>query len=493
MLDPSLELADLHIHVGGAVAPHILWSIAHDQGFKLPVQTYWEFRDLVTARAETVSSLGGLPGDPAPLDGEDSVVAGGHRALGLRDHRQGVPLQRRDADRAALQPDEAEPGRRARPGPHHPRGPARHGSRLPGVRRARRADLLPGARVPAGAERDHREEGDQVPEPRRGGHRSGRARVAHAGAGRTRWTGYRDLFARARAAALGTTVHTGETADTAAPGVLAVLEKLAPSAHRPRHRRGRAARRRCEAGRESGTVLEICPSSNLRTHAVADLAELGTALRTFEDAGVRFTINTDGPYLLNTHLRSEYQMLHRARRSCRDAEAERASPSPTARRSSASRSRAQRECSGYCSLGRGATDAVDATFAPRDGRTRLALWWPRSAVFGALPAARDARGGARSVRVGARRPARVERGRQAASRFGLRIAARGDRRGRRRVRRRQPPGAVAGRAAAGARSPGVRACSARPACSTSRRRGRNDQRRARCWRGRGADPRRERR
>src|SRR4026207_554721 len=57
MLDPSLELADLHIHVGAAVAPHILWSIAHDQGFQLPVQTYWDFRDLVTAKPETVSSL----------------------------------------------------------------------------------------------------------------------------------------------------------------------------------------------------------------------------------------------------------------------------------------------------------------------------------------------------------------------------------------------------------------------------------------------------
>src|SRR5215212_10049296 len=57
MLDPGLELADLHIHVGAAVAPHILWSIAHDQGFKLPVHTYWEFRDLVTAKAENVSSL----------------------------------------------------------------------------------------------------------------------------------------------------------------------------------------------------------------------------------------------------------------------------------------------------------------------------------------------------------------------------------------------------------------------------------------------------
>src|SRR5688572_12273568 len=56
MLDPLLELGDLHIHVGGAVAPHILWSIAHEQGFKLPVQTFWEFRDLVTAGADKVAS-----------------------------------------------------------------------------------------------------------------------------------------------------------------------------------------------------------------------------------------------------------------------------------------------------------------------------------------------------------------------------------------------------------------------------------------------------
>jgi adenosine deaminase len=120
--------------------------------------------------------------------------------------------------------------------------------------------------------------------------------------------GYRDLFARARAAALGTTVHTGETTHTAAPGVLAVLKELKPA----RIGHGIAAAASEEAIRklaESGTVLEICPSSNLRTRAVANLADLASALRKFENAGVRYTINTDGPYLLNTHLRLEYQML----------------------------------------------------------------------------------------------------------------------------------------------------------------------------------------
>ena len=116
-------------------------------------------------------------------------------------------------------------------------------------------------------------------------------------------------------------MHTGETTYTAVPGVLAVLKELAPS----RIGHGIAAASSEEALAklvESGTVLEICPSSNLRTRAVSGLAELGTALRTFENAGVRYTINTDGPYLLNTHLRREYQLLLDAN-ILTDAEAER--------------------------------------------------------------------------------------------------------------------------------------------------------------------------
>ena len=103
-------------------------------------------------------------------------------------------------------------------------------------------------------------------------------------------------------------VLTGETPYTAVPGVLAVLKELKPS----RIGHGVAAAGSAEALAklaEAGTVLEICPSSNLRTHAVPNLEALGAALRAFEGAGLRYTINTDGPYLLNTHLRFEYQML----------------------------------------------------------------------------------------------------------------------------------------------------------------------------------------
>src|SRR5512143_3447161 len=53
----SRELIDLHIHVGGAVAPHVLWSLAHSQGFKLPTKNYFEFVEMITARPDTVANL----------------------------------------------------------------------------------------------------------------------------------------------------------------------------------------------------------------------------------------------------------------------------------------------------------------------------------------------------------------------------------------------------------------------------------------------------
>ncbi|HET6149538.1 MAG TPA: adenosine deaminase [Polyangia bacterium] len=310
MLDPRRELADLHIHVGAAVAPHILWSIAHDQGFKLPVSTYWEFRDLVTAAPDKVSSLGDylailhqwtekIQSSPAAIERSVYEIIGkefrsSHVSLielrfnpmkrnlgGERDLDHIIHAALRGMDRACL-----EYGVRA--------GlifclarefPIELNEILVKKAIKYRARGVIGIDL-AGPEMHTLELGEQV-------------------------DGYRALFERARASGLGTTVHTGETTYTAAPGVLAVLEKLSPA----RIGHGIAAARSEEALRklvEAGTVLEICPSSNLRTRAVADLADLAAALRTFEQAGVRFTINTDGPYLLNTHLRHEYDLLSEA-------------------------------------------------------------------------------------------------------------------------------------------------------------------------------------
>ncbi|HLL54279.1 MAG TPA: adenosine deaminase, partial [Myxococcaceae bacterium] len=119
---------------------------------------------------------------------------------------------------------------------------------------------------------------------------------------------YEDLFERARRAGLKSTVHTGETAGTGAEGVMAVVERLKPN------RIGHGIRAAYDESamkilRERDVVLELCPTSNLQTKAVEDLKELDHIVKTFWDRKVKITINTDGPYLLDTDMKSEVKLI----------------------------------------------------------------------------------------------------------------------------------------------------------------------------------------
>jgi adenosine deaminase len=119
---------------------------------------------------------------------------------------------------------------------------------------------------------------------------------------------YEKLFARARSAGLKTTVHTGETSHTSGEGVIATLRYLKP------HRIGHGIRaayheEALDMLADSGVVMELCPSSNLATGAVKDLAEFGFVVSKFRERKIPFTINTDGPYLLDTSLADECTKL----------------------------------------------------------------------------------------------------------------------------------------------------------------------------------------
>src|SRR5947209_7956071 len=57
-------LAELHTHLGGSVSSDILWTLAHEQGIALPVKDFWEFDRLVT-----VSDPRGVP----DLDALDAI------------------------------------------------------------------------------------------------------------------------------------------------------------------------------------------------------------------------------------------------------------------------------------------------------------------------------------------------------------------------------------------------------------------------------------
>jgi adenosine deaminase len=58
-------------------------------------------------------------------------------------------------------------------------------------------------------------------------------------------------------------------------------------------------------------VLELCPTSNLLTRALADEEAIRDTVRTFIDRDVAFTVATDGPEMMRTHLRDELALLLR--------------------------------------------------------------------------------------------------------------------------------------------------------------------------------------
>jgi adenosine deaminase len=90
--------------------------------------------------------------------------------------------------------------------------------------------------------------------------------------------------------------------------VIAVVEKLKPN------RIGHGIRAAYDEHamkllKERDVVLELCPTSNLQTKAVEGVKEFEHIVRTFWDRGVKITFNTDGPYLLNTDMRREIELI----------------------------------------------------------------------------------------------------------------------------------------------------------------------------------------
>ena len=308
MIPADEGLAELHTHLGGSVASDILWSLAHEQGIALPVKDYWEFVELVTVSdPRGVENLDALDAiyhwteliQSSPLAVERSV----HSAIGGAYRSQGIttlelrfnPMKRnrggeRDLDHIILAAI---------------RGLDRARLEYPQVRAGlilmmdrtfnERQNAIIVDKAIAWADRGV--VGVDIAGPRPGGMRYD-------------YTSVKPMVETARAAGLGVTIHVGEEGPTGAEEIAEVVESLRPdrighgilAAHDPALM-GRL--------RETGIVLEICPTSNLLTKALADEEAICATFRAFVDNGVAFTIATDGPEMMGTHLRDELELLER--------------------------------------------------------------------------------------------------------------------------------------------------------------------------------------
>jgi adenosine deaminase len=113
---------------------------------------------------------------------------------------------------------------------------------------------------------------------------------------------FAEVFAAARDVGLGLMAHAGEVVGPAS--VWGAIETLGVT------RLGHGIRSVDDpalvvALAERGVVLDVCPSSNVRTGAVASWEE--HPLRRLFDAGVTVTLNSDDPTFFNTTLTEEYR------------------------------------------------------------------------------------------------------------------------------------------------------------------------------------------
>ncbi|MGH3066496.1 MAG: adenosine deaminase family protein, partial [Gaiellaceae bacterium] len=131
------------------------------------------------------------------------------------------------------------------------------------------------------------------------------------GGARYDYTQIEPMVETAREAGLGVTIHVGEEGgDMGREELGEVVEHLRPD----RIGHGILAATDPQlmvALRDLGTVLEICPTSNLLTKALPDEDAVRETIRRFVDHGVAFTIATDGPEMMRTHLRDEFELLLR--------------------------------------------------------------------------------------------------------------------------------------------------------------------------------------
>ena len=301
-LGPQTKLAELHTHLGSSVDPAVMWEIAHAQGIKLPTKDYWRFVDMITVNPRKVKSFDDYLEmfkwteliQSSPLAIEQSVyhtIAGAYRKnnitlLELRfnpmkrnrggeqdlDHIMMAAI--RGIDRSSLE------------------YPVRTGL-IVCLDRTFNHDQNEKLLEKALRYRSRGVVGIDIAGPRAKGFR---------------YADCKDLFERARGEGLGLTVHAGE--DEGHDSVREVIKHLAPDriGHGVRSIENEATLRMV---RESGITLEVCPSSNLNTRVIKGVGHMKQVFRSLESHHIKYTINTDGPEMLMTNLRNEFDFLLR--------------------------------------------------------------------------------------------------------------------------------------------------------------------------------------
>ncbi len=295
--------AELHAHAGSSVDAPTLWSVAHEQGIRLPTKNYWQFLKSITVFGhekplkgmEDLDKLFHLTEliQSSPLAMEPlikNIIGGAYRSNNIVVHELRFnPMKRnrggeRDLDHIIL-------------------------ASIRGMERA----LLEYPEVKAGLilmmDRTFTfKQNAIILEKAKKYHSRGIIGIDVGGPQSESFSmkEHKELFDEAKRFGLGVTIHTGEEGD------IEEMEYVVDNIHPHRIGHGVHAWKHPRIiGKlvEQGITLELCPTSNLNIGILKNKAELKEAIRTFLDAEVSITINTDGPEMHGRDLTQEFSFL----------------------------------------------------------------------------------------------------------------------------------------------------------------------------------------
>ena len=299
----KVKRVELHAHLGSAVNPAVLWTIAHRQGIKLPTKDFWEFERMITLqpgqRNKDLTEMHDnffywtelIQSSPDAIEQSvHSVFCGGYRKcnLVLQELRFNPMFRNRngekDLDHIIM-------------------------AAIWGMERAKLE--FPQIRAGLILMMDRNltfAQNEIILEKAIKYRKAGIIGIDLAGPENKAFNmkKYKQLFDIAREAGLGITVHSGEA------GTLEELRYVVREIKPNRIGHGVMCvkdKKIMEMIVKNDITLEICPSSNIHNSVVKNVGELRNIIKKLLKNKVKFTINTDGSEMYDTNIYKEQEFL----------------------------------------------------------------------------------------------------------------------------------------------------------------------------------------
>ncbi len=297
--DKTLEnLVDLHLHLGSSSTPHFLWELAHEQGIRLPEKNYWKFIASVTINKKTTYD------NYLSFFNLTERIQSSSYAIEKAVH-SAISRYYRDADVRTLE---------VRFNPmFRNKGGEQDLDKIIlaatiGMKKACLEYPVKAGIILMMDRRFDKEKNLIIAKKAVRYKKEGVVGIDLAGPIKNSFSidSIIEPVRLAKKAGLKITIHTGEITGTTE--IWQVLNKLEPD------RIGHGIRavddpHLLQKLANDRVVLEICPTSNIRTQAVKNWQELGEIIKTLQKYGVLFTINSDGPEFLHTNVKKELLTL----------------------------------------------------------------------------------------------------------------------------------------------------------------------------------------